>query len=102
MPLPNVTAPAIDPTRPIFSTFRVSSGFGRFAGPEGLQALCYPQALVEDRFFSLIRTSIPGPVDYPVGPDSYGFVGGLHHFAFARDWATSARGLWSVITEAVR
>lgn len=97
-----VTSPTIDHHHPVSCVSLLTSGFGRFAGPEGLQALCYPQALVEDRFFSLIRTSIPAPVDYPVGPESYGFVGGLHHFAFARDLATRARGLWSVIIEAVR
>lgn len=79
-----------------------AAGFGRFAGPEGLRSLCYPQAVVEDRLFTSMRTSIPRPVDYPI-PDSYGsveFTAGLHRFAFAPDWKTSILGLWDVVREA--
>jgi hypothetical protein len=39
-----------------------ASGYGRFGGPEGLRALCNIKAVVRDRFFSVIQTSIPPPV----------------------------------------
>ncbi|CAO1623956.1 unnamed protein product [Parajaminaea phylloscopi] len=80
------------------------SGFGRFAGPEGLRGLCYTQAVIEDRFFSLVRTSIPPPVDYPLrsSAGSFNFVAGLHHLAFSPSWTGKARGLWKVIVEAVK
>ncbi|EEB05467.1 aldehyde dehydrogenase [Schizosaccharomyces japonicus yFS275] len=54
------------------------SGYGRFAGREGLQGICNTKAVVYDKF-SFIHTTIPRPVDYPI-PDSqkaWGFVKGL-------------------------
>ena len=41
------------------------SGFGRFAGPEGLQACCLERSKVVDRIPG-VRTSIPPPIDYPI------------------------------------
>mmetsp|Transcript_20960 Transcript_20960/g.25437 ORF Transcript_20960/g.25437 Transcript_20960/m.25437 type:complete len:591 (-) Transcript_20960:889-2661(-) len=40
------------------------SGFGRFAGVEGLRACCYPKSITEDRFPG-VKTSIPKPWCYP-------------------------------------
>ncbi|EEU46824.1 uncharacterized protein NECHADRAFT_36647 [Fusarium vanettenii 77-13-4] len=56
------------------------SGYGRFAGEEGLRGLCNTKAVCEDRFGWLgIRTSIPPPVQYPVAsqPDSWKFTQGV-------------------------
>ena len=41
------------------------SGFGRFAGPEGLRACCLERSIVEDRIPG-VRTTIPSPIDYPI------------------------------------
>mmetsp|Transcript_2726 Transcript_2726/g.3869 ORF Transcript_2726/g.3869 Transcript_2726/m.3869 type:complete len:633 (-) Transcript_2726:403-2301(-) len=41
------------------------SGFGRFAGPEGLRACCLERSVVKDRIWG-IRTTIPSPIDYPI------------------------------------
>jgi acyl-CoA reductase-like NAD-dependent aldehyde dehydrogenase len=38
------------------------SGFGRFAGVEGLRACCLVKAVVEDRFWPYIKTVIPKPI----------------------------------------
>ncbi len=79
-----------------------ASGYGRFAGPEGLRGLCYPKAVIEDRFFSLIRTSIPAPVDFPLPPGDkpWTFLKGLVFFAYGRGTA-SFKGLLDVIRMAV-
>ncbi|RSL73156.1 hypothetical protein CEP54_000455 [Fusarium duplospermum] len=56
------------------------SGYGRFAGEEGLRGLCNTKAVCEDRFGWLgVRTSIPPPVQYPVAsqPDSWKFTQGV-------------------------
>ncbi|KAI8722241.1 hypothetical protein NCS52_00367600 [Fusarium sp. LHS14.1] len=56
------------------------SGYGRFAGEEGLRGLCNTKAICEDRFGWLgVRTSIPPPVQYPVAsqPDSWKFTQGV-------------------------
>jgi len=41
------------------------SGFGRFAGPEGLQACCLERSIVKDRIWG-VRTSIPSAINYPI------------------------------------
>lgn len=38
------------------------SGFGRFAGIEGLRACCLVKSVVEDRFWPYIKTKIPKPI----------------------------------------
>lgn len=43
------------------------SGYGRFAGQEGLRGLCNIKSVCEDRFGWLgVRTGIPPPMQYPV------------------------------------
>lgn len=42
------------------------SGYGRFAGEEGLRALCNTKSVCRDRW-PLISTSIPPALDYPIG-----------------------------------
>ncbi|CAG9995743.1 unnamed protein product [Clonostachys byssicola] len=43
------------------------SGYGRFAGEEGLRGICNMKSICEDRFGWLgIRTGIPPPAQYPV------------------------------------
>ncbi|GAB1312229.1 Meiotic Sister-Chromatid recombination aldehyde dehydrogenase [Madurella fahalii] len=45
------------------------SGYGRFAGEEGLRGLCNVKAVCEDRMAWLgIKTAIPKPMQYPI-PD---------------------------------
>lgn len=43
------------------------SGYGRFAGEEGLRGLCNIKSVCEDKWGWLgVRTSIPPPIQYPV------------------------------------
>ncbi|KAF2636421.1 ALDH-like protein [Massarina eburnea CBS 473.64] len=42
------------------------SGYGRFAGKEGLRGLCNMKSITRDRWPSLIKTSIPAPMDLPL------------------------------------
>ncbi|KAK8210391.1 Meiotic Sister-Chromatid recombination aldehyde dehydrogenase [Zalaria obscura] len=42
------------------------SGYGRFAGEEGLRGLCNTKAVCVDRWPGWISTSIPGGLDYPM------------------------------------
>ncbi|GBE77417.1 Putative aldehyde dehydrogenase-like protein [Sparassis crispa] len=71
------------------------SGYGRFAGPEGLRSLCNAKAIVWDRFGWLVQTSIPKPLDYPVRSNvqSWEFVSGLIGFLYAEGWRTRIRSL---------
>ncbi|KAL7468024.1 hypothetical protein ACHAXS_008249 [Conticribra weissflogii] len=53
------------------------SGFGRFAGPEGLRACCLERSIVIDRIPG-VKTSIPRAIDYPMDTNrGMGFGKGL-------------------------
>jgi len=43
-----------------------ASGYGRFAGSEGLLAMTTEKAITQDKLFSIIKTGIPPPLDYPM------------------------------------
>lgn len=49
------------------------SGFGRFAGVEGLRACCLVKAVVEDRWWPYVKTMIPKPIQYPVSENGFAF-----------------------------
>ncbi|KAK4198444.1 Aldehyde/histidinol dehydrogenase [Triangularia verruculosa] len=84
------------------------SGYGRFAGEEGLRGLCNVKSVCEDRFgswwwFGGIRTSIPPAMRYPV-PDqerSWRFARGVVEMGYAPGWGRKlAKGLGSIIGNA--
>ncbi|OMJ24936.1 putative aldehyde dehydrogenase-like protein [Smittium culicis] len=60
-----------------------NSGFGRFAGNEGLLSMCYQKSYTED-IFSSISTSIPKVVDYPIEntQNAFEFTKNINTFAF--------------------
>lgn len=43
----------------------MDSGFGRFAGIEGLRSLCIERSILVDAIPG-VKTSIPAPLDYPI------------------------------------
>jgi acyl-CoA reductase-like NAD-dependent aldehyde dehydrogenase len=49
------------------------SGYGRFAGEEGLRAVCAQKSVCRDRWPGLIKTSIPGPLQLPLGDERRGW-----------------------------
>ncbi|KAK2990245.1 hypothetical protein RJ640_014697 [Escallonia rubra] len=49
------------------------SGFGRFAGVEGLRACCLVKSVVEDRWWPFVKTKIPKPIQYPVAENGFEF-----------------------------
>jgi acyl-CoA reductase-like NAD-dependent aldehyde dehydrogenase len=58
------------------------SGFGRFAGPEGLQALCLERAVLTDRIPG-VKTTIPPPLQYPIHKvKGFGFAESLVHLFY--------------------
>lgn len=50
------------------------SGFGRFAGVEGLRACCLVKSVVEDRWWPLIKTKIPKPIQVTFKYFQYKFM----------------------------
>lgn len=76
------------------------SGYGRFAGPEGLRAVCNPKSYVVDRWPTLIATSIPPVVDYPINRParSWAFTSGLVELMYGDGLQRRASGIWKLIT----
>ncbi|KAI9501549.1 Aldehyde/histidinol dehydrogenase [Coemansia spiralis] len=71
------------------------SGFGRFAGPEGLRALCVEKAFTEDRI-PFVKTPIPPIVDYPIQDTEKGYMFTQQIVAFAYSdtwWGSIKAGL---------
>ncbi|KAF8911191.1 meiotic sister-chromatid recombination aldehyde dehydrogenase [Gymnopilus junonius] len=81
-----------------------ASGYGRFGGPEGLRSLTNPKAIIYDRWPSLIQTSIPKVLDYPLRSlrSSWEFTSGLVRFMYGDGWRTRIRGLITVVNAARR
>ena len=52
------------------------SGFGKFAGVEGLRGLCVAKAVVTD-IVPFMRTQLPPPLKYPLADVAFPFVRGL-------------------------
>jgi len=75
------------------------SGFGRFAGPEGLRALTAPKAVTVDRWPSLLQTSIPAVLDYPIRSmvKSWDFISGLTGLFYGGSLSERAEGVWRII-----
>jgi acyl-CoA reductase-like NAD-dependent aldehyde dehydrogenase len=65
------------------------SGYGRFAGEEGLRGMCNLKAVSEDRWgWAGVMTPIPGPLRYPL-PDTrkgFEFLCGLMELGYGGWW----------------
>jgi acyl-CoA reductase-like NAD-dependent aldehyde dehydrogenase len=78
------------------------SGYGRFAGKEGLRSICNQKAIVRDRWPG-VKTSIPGPMDLPLSTKGAGAAERAWKFAMGivwlgyGDWSGKVRGLREII-----
>ena len=78
------------------------SGFGRFAGVEGLRAECNLRAVTCDRVPWLAKTTIPPVLDYPVGREaSWKFCESLGKFVYAQTLQDRLEGLIGVISKSL-
>ena len=76
------------------------SGYGRFAGEEGLRGLCNAKSICEDRLAWLgVRTGIPPPVQYPVPSQDKGFrfTQGIVDVGYAGGIMGKGRGLAKIL-----
>ena len=72
------------------------SGYGRFAGAEGLRGLCNVRSICEDRF-SFLPNSIPAPMAYPSTGMGVAFAQGLIKLFFSTTWYDNLVGIYNVI-----
>ncbi|KAI8904331.1 Aldehyde/histidinol dehydrogenase [Gorgonomyces haynaldii] len=73
------------------------SGVDCFSGVEGLRGQCYPRAVTHDRF-SFLRTSVPGPLLYPLTKKSDAFQQALIQILYGKDLQTRFSGIKGLIT----
>lgn len=69
------------------------SGYGRFAGKEGLRGLCNAKSVCVDRWPGLIKTMIPGKLDYPMGKGAYGMGRGVIELGYGENWNRRVQGI---------
>ncbi|KAL7210595.1 hypothetical protein ACSBR1_032037 [Camellia fascicularis] len=73
------------------------SGFGRFAGVEGLRACCLVKSVVEDRWWPYIKTKIPKPIQYPVAENGFEFQESLVEALYSLNVWDRLRALVNVL-----
>ena len=63
------------------------SGYGRFAGVEGLRGLCNTKSICQDRWPG-VRTQIPARLDYPIknAVKAWKLCSGLVQLGYATGW----------------
>lgn len=69
------------------------SGYGRFAGEEGLRGLCNVKSVCVDKWPSLIKTVIPGKLDYPMGVGAYDMGKGVIEVGYGDSWTRMYTGV---------
>ena len=72
-----------------------TSGFGRFAGVEGLRDECNMKSMTCDKI-PFIKTTIPTPLQYPLKGNSKEFCRGMSRMFYADDWLDKLKGLITV------
>lgn len=74
------------------------SGYGRFAGQEGLRALCNVKSVCQDWWPGWVRTRIPAALDYPLrsAGRAWEFCCGVVEIGYAPGWG-KAKGVWRVV-----
>lgn len=72
------------------------SGFGRFAGPEGLRGLCHQRSIVENRA-SFLRPSIPRPIAYPANGKGPAFCMALNQILYGMSLQARVCGVINII-----
>ncbi|KAI9744043.1 MAG: Meiotic Sister-Chromatid recombination aldehyde dehydrogenase, partial [Candelina submexicana] len=75
------------------------SGYGRFAGYEGLRSLCNPKSVCRDRVPWLVSTRIPRPLDYPIGSArrAWEVCCGIVEMGYGESWRRRGKGLLKVL-----
>ncbi|KAK6440883.1 Meiotic Sister-Chromatid recombination aldehyde dehydrogenase [Oleoguttula sp. CCFEE 5521] len=74
-----------------------NSGYGRFAGEEGLRSLCNVKSVCSDRWPGLIKTAIPGKLDYPMGEGAYAMGKGVIEFGYGESLGRIVAGIRRMI-----
>lgn len=80
------------------------SGFGKFAGVEGLRDLCVTKAVAEDwpawllGVNTFVRTAIPSPLCYPLSDAAFTFVRGTLRLFHGFTWGDKLAGVADLLS----
>lgn len=83
------------------------SGYGRFAGAEGLRGICNVKSVCVDRFPKLMATRIPPRVDYPIqkgesrlqnGTGAWEMCKGVVETGYQLTFGGWIRGVWRLLS----
>jgi len=72
------------------------SGFGRFAGPEGLRGLCNQRSIVQNRA-SFLKPSIPRAIAYPANGQGPAFCLALNQILYGYGLSARIAGVVNII-----
>ena len=72
-----------------------ASGFGRFAGPEGLKARCLQKSVLEDRFG--YSSGLPGVLTYPLSKHSAIFSSSLINLMYKEGVGSKIQAVWDIL-----
>jgi acyl-CoA reductase-like NAD-dependent aldehyde dehydrogenase len=75
------------------------SGFGRFAGPEGLRGLCHVKSVVENRL-SFIAAEIPAQLTYPANGQGPAFCKALIDILYGYGLIARLKGVFGILKTA--
>jgi acyl-CoA reductase-like NAD-dependent aldehyde dehydrogenase len=75
------------------------SGYGRFAGKEGLRSLSAQKSIIRDRLPGLIKTAIPGPLQLPLKNEqrAWDMCKGIVEFGYGESLARQFGGIRKLI-----
>ncbi|KAK3699707.1 Meiotic Sister-Chromatid recombination aldehyde dehydrogenase [Vermiconidia calcicola] len=73
------------------------SGYGRFAGEEGLRSLCNVKSVCADRFPPIYMTTIPEKLDYPMGKSAWPFGRGIVEVGYGESWTRRWQGIKNML-----
>lgn len=73
------------------------SGYGRFAGEEGLRSLCNVKSVCSDRWPGLMQTAIPRKLDYPMQEGAWQMGKGVVEVGYGESWKRRIMGIRRMI-----
>lgn len=78
---------------------RSGSGYGRFAGEEGLRGICNVKSVCRDRWPRLVGTRIPAAMDYPIvdAGRAWGVCRGVVEVGYGIGWRRRVAGVWRIM-----
>ncbi|EME49676.1 hypothetical protein DOTSEDRAFT_164262 [Dothistroma septosporum NZE10] len=73
------------------------SGYGRFAGAEGLRSVCNAKSVCRDKMPGLLKTRIPKSLDYPMRPRAWHEARGVVELGYGESLRRRWQGICKLI-----